>query len=172
MAARITRAKKKIAAARIPYRVPPVEELPARIEAVLTVVYLMFTTGHTAPAGADAGAPRPGRAGRSTWPACCGVCSPTMPTSPACCALILLTDARRATRLDDAGQLVLLADQDRAQWDRAAIGEGDQPGPRCPARPATGALRPHGRHRRGARRGALLAGHRLGWRSSGSTTCW
>src|SRR5207253_2329570 len=53
MAARITRAKKKIAGARIPYRVPSAEELPARIEAVLTVVHLLFTTGHTAPAGDD-----------------------------------------------------------------------------------------------------------------------
>ena len=51
MAARLTRAKKKIAAARIPYRVPPPEELPARIGAVLTVVHLLFTTGHTAPTG-------------------------------------------------------------------------------------------------------------------------
>ena len=53
MAARITRAKKKIAMARIPYRVPPVEELPSRIDAVLTVVHLLYSTGHTAPAGAD-----------------------------------------------------------------------------------------------------------------------
>ena len=53
MAARITRAKKKIAAARIPYRVPPAAELPERIDAVLTVVHLLFTTGHTAPSGAD-----------------------------------------------------------------------------------------------------------------------
>src|SRR3954451_12648040 len=53
MAARITRAKKKIAGARIPYRVPPAAELPARIGAVLDVVHLLFTTGHTAPVGAD-----------------------------------------------------------------------------------------------------------------------
>jgi RNA polymerase sigma-70 factor (ECF subfamily) len=53
MAARITRAKKKIASARIPYRVPSAGELPSRIEAVLDVVHLVFTTGHTAPAGAD-----------------------------------------------------------------------------------------------------------------------
>src|ERR671922_161958 len=51
MAARITRAKKKIAQAGIPYRVPPAEELPERINAVLTVVHLVFTTGHTAPSG-------------------------------------------------------------------------------------------------------------------------
>ena len=52
MAARITRAKKKIAAARIPYAVPPAAELPGRVDAVLTVVHLLFTTGHTAPSGA------------------------------------------------------------------------------------------------------------------------
>ena len=123
MAARITRAKKKIAAARIPYRVPPAEELPARIEAVLTVVYLMFTTGHTAPAGAALvrrdlveRAADLARMLRGLLPDSADVAS--------LLALILLTDARRATRLDDAGRLVLLADQDRAQWDRAAIDEG------------------------------------------------
>ncbi|HEY2303956.1 MAG TPA: sigma-70 family RNA polymerase sigma factor [Acidimicrobiales bacterium] len=123
MAARITRAKKKIAAARIPYRVPPAEELPARIEAVLTVVYLMFTTGHTAPAGAALvrrdlveRAADLARMLRGLLPDSADVAS--------LLALILLTDARRATRLDDAGRLVLLADQDRAQWDRAAIEEG------------------------------------------------
>ena len=49
MAARITRAKKKIAAARIPYAVPAAEELPARLDAALTVIHLLYTTGHTAP---------------------------------------------------------------------------------------------------------------------------
>src|SRR5207244_12978968 len=53
MAARVTRAKKKISAARIPYRVPGASELPDRLDAVLTVVHLLYTTGHTAPAGAD-----------------------------------------------------------------------------------------------------------------------
>jgi RNA polymerase sigma factor (sigma-70 family) len=123
MAARITRVKKKIAAARIPYRVPPVEELPARIEAVLTVVHLLFTTGHTAPAGV--GLVRPdlveraadlARMLRSLLPGDADVAG--------LLALILLTDARRAARLDGDGHLVLLADQDRAQWDHAAIDEG------------------------------------------------
>ena len=57
MAARITRAKKKIASARIPYRVPAADELPARVDAVLDVVHLLFTTGHTAPVGGRSGAP-------------------------------------------------------------------------------------------------------------------
>jgi RNA polymerase sigma-70 factor (ECF subfamily) len=123
MAARITRVKKKIAAARIPYRVPPVEELPARIEAVLTVVHLLFTTGHTAPAGA--GLVRPDLVERAADLA--RMLHGLLPGDAdvaGLMALILLTDARRATRLDDDGNLVLLADQDRRQWDRSAIDEG------------------------------------------------
>ncbi|WP_405602533.1 sigma-70 family RNA polymerase sigma factor [Streptomyces sp. NBC_01410] len=123
MAARITRAKKKIAAARIPYRVPPADELPARIEAVLTVVHLLYTTGHTAPAGADLvrrdlveRALDLARMLRTLLPDDAGVAG--------LLALILLTDARRDTRAGDDGRLLLLAEQDRTQWDRAAIGEG------------------------------------------------
>jgi RNA polymerase sigma-70 factor (ECF subfamily) len=123
MAARITRAKKKIAMARIPYRVPPVEELPSRIDAVLTVVHLLYSTGHTAPVGADLvrrdlveRALDLARVLRTLLPDDADVAG--------LLAVILLTDARRATRLGDDGQLVLLADQDRAQWDRAAIAEG------------------------------------------------
>ncbi len=123
MAARITRAKKKIATARIPYRVPPVEELPSRIDAVLTVVHLLFSTGHTAPAGADL--IRRDLVERSLDLA--RILRALLPDDAdvaGLLALILLTDARRATRIGDEGQLVLLADQDRSQWDRAAIGEG------------------------------------------------
>jgi RNA polymerase sigma factor (sigma-70 family) len=123
MAARITRVKKKIATARIPYRVPPVEELPARIEAVLTVIHLLFTTGHTAPAGSDL--VRRDLVERSLDLA--RMLRGLLPTDAdvaGLLALILLTDSRRTTRLGGDGQLVLLADQDRAQWDRAAITEG------------------------------------------------
>ncbi len=123
MAARITRAKKKIAAARIPYRVPPVEELPSRIDAVLTVVHLLFTTGHTAPFGADL--VRRDLVERSLDLA--RVLRTLLPhdaDTAGLLALILLTDARRVARLGDDGTLVLLADQDREQWDRPAIGEG------------------------------------------------
>lgn len=123
MAARITRAKKKIAAARIPYRVPPLAELPDRIESVLTVVHLLFTTGHTAPEGADLvrrdlveRALDLARMLRSLLPG--------NPEVAGLLALILLTDARRRTRLSDEGQLVLLADQDRSQWDGSEIEEG------------------------------------------------
>jgi RNA polymerase sigma-70 factor (ECF subfamily) len=123
MAARITRAKKKIAIARIPYRVPPVDELPARVDAVLTVLHLLYTTGHTAPVGAELG--RRDLVERSLDLA--RVLRTLLPDDAdvaGLLALILLTDARRATRLSDDGQLVLLADQDRSRWDHAAIGEG------------------------------------------------
>jgi RNA polymerase sigma factor (sigma-70 family) len=123
MAARITRAKKKIAAARIPYRVPAAEELPARVDAALSVVYLVFTTGHTAPAGERLvrsdlveralDLARMLRSLLSSDREVTGLL-----------ALILLTDARSATRVSAAGELLLLADQDRSRWDRKAIAEG------------------------------------------------
>ncbi len=123
MAARITRAKKKIAGARIPYRVPPAEELPERTEAVLTVLHLLFTTGHTAPVGADL--VRRDLVERALD--LCRVLRALLPQSAdvaGLLALILITDARRSTRTAPDGRLLLLAEQDRAQWDRAAISEG------------------------------------------------
>jgi len=123
MAARITRAKKKIAMAGIPYRVPPAEELPARVDAVLTVVHLLFTTGHTAPAGADL--LRRDLVERSLDLA--RMLHELLPDDAdvaGLLGLILLTDARRATRLDDDGRLLVLADQDRSRWDGTAIAEG------------------------------------------------
>ena len=123
MAARITRAKKKIAAARIPYRVPPADELPARVDAVLEVVHLLFATGHTAPAGEDLvrrdlveRSLDLARLLRALLPEDAGVAG--------LLALILLTDARRDARVAEGGRLVLLAEQDRALWDRRAINEG------------------------------------------------
>jgi RNA polymerase sigma factor (sigma-70 family) len=123
MAARITRAKKKIAMARIPYRVPPVDELPSRIDAVLTVVHLLYSTGHTAPVGADL--VRRDLVERSLDLA--RVLRTLLPDDAdvaGLLALILLTDARQATRLGEDGHLVLLAQQDRARWDQSAITEG------------------------------------------------
>lgn len=123
MAARITRAKKKIAAARIPYRMPAAQELPARVDAVLAVVHLLFTTGHTAPAGADL--VRRDLVQRSLNLA--SMLRTLMPADPdvaGLLALILLTDARSATRVGPDGRLLLLAEQDRGRWDRAAIDQG------------------------------------------------
>ncbi|KKJ96039.1 RNA polymerase sigma factor [Micromonospora sp. HK10] len=124
MAARVTRAKKKIAAARIPYRVPEAAELPERLDAVLTVIHLLFTTGHTAPTGADlVRVDLVERAVHLTR-----MLLALMPDEPevrGLLALLLLTDARRATRTDGAGRLLVLAEQDRSRWDRAAIAEGN-----------------------------------------------
>jgi len=123
MAARITRAKKKIAAARIPYRVPPVDELPARIDAVLDVVHLLFTTGHTAPAGADL--VRCDLVERSLDLArMLRTLLPDDADVAGLLALVLLTDARRATRVRADGSLLLLDEQDRTRWDRGEIEAG------------------------------------------------
>ncbi|MCV2489314.1 RNA polymerase sigma factor [Geodermatophilus sp. YIM 151500] len=123
MAARITRAKKKIAVARIPYRVPSAAELPERVDAVLSVVHLLFTTGHTTPAGEEL--VRRDLVERSVQ--LCRMLRGLLPQDPAVAgllALLLLTDARRATRTDADGRLLLLEDQDRARWDHRAIAEG------------------------------------------------
>ncbi|MGH9123743.1 MAG: RNA polymerase sigma factor, partial [Acidimicrobiales bacterium] len=123
MAARITRAKKKIAAAHIPYEVPSLDQLPSRIEAVLTVVHLLFTTGHTAPAGSDL--VRRDLVERAVDLArMLRVLLPDDADVMGLLALILLTDARRSARVDEGGRLVLLADQDRGAWDHAQIAEG------------------------------------------------
>jgi RNA polymerase sigma-70 factor (ECF subfamily) len=120
MGKRISRAKAKIAANRIPYRVPPDHELPERLAAVLAVVGVVFTTGHHAPTGAllqrvdlaDEGI----RLAR--------LLVDLMPDEPECIGLLALleaTHARRATRVDIDGRLVLLSDADRTRWDRDAI---------------------------------------------------
>ncbi|GIJ20277.1 RNA polymerase subunit sigma-24 [Micromonospora lutea] len=123
MAARITRAKKKITAARIPYRIPEAAELPERLDSALAVVHLLYTTGHTAPAGGDlVHADLVDRALHLAR-----MLASLMPDEPevrGLLALLLLTDARRATRTDTDGRLVRLEDQDRSRWDRDAIAEG------------------------------------------------
>ena len=123
MAARITRAKKKIAAAKIPYRVPSREDLPERITTVCDVVHLVFTTGHTAPAG--------DRLVRADLVDCAidlaRMLHRLLPDSgdvSGLLALLLLTDARRLTRLSATGTLALLSDQDRTMWDTRQIAEG------------------------------------------------
>jgi RNA polymerase sigma factor (sigma-70 family) len=125
VAARITRAKRKISSARIPYRIPRPADLPARLRAVLAVVHLLFTTGHTAPSGpalVQAGlvdqALHLARMLRELLPDDAEV--------GGLLALLLVTDARRATRADDRGRLLRLPDQDRSRWDRAALAEAHQ----------------------------------------------
>lgn len=123
MAARITRAKKKIAAARIPYRVPSTAELPERIGAVCDVVHLLFTTGHLAPAGDSL--VRSDLVERALDLArMLRLLLPEDADVAGLLALILLTDARRATRVGEDGRLLLLEEQDRRRWDRSAIAEG------------------------------------------------
>ncbi|MDR2984078.1 MAG: sigma-70 family RNA polymerase sigma factor [Nocardiopsaceae bacterium] len=123
MAARITRAKKKISAARIPYQVPPAGELQDRLNAVLDVVHLLFTTGHTAPAGESL--QRRDLTERALDLA--RMLRHLLPEDPAVAgllALILLTDARRLTRTAPDGGLLLISEQDRSRWDRPEIDEG------------------------------------------------
>jgi RNA polymerase sigma-70 factor (ECF subfamily) len=123
MAARITRAKKKIQAARIPYRVPPADELPGRVGAVLEVLHLLFTSGHTASEGDDLVRRDLVERALDLARMLHGLV-PDNADVQALLALILLTDARRHTRTSADGSLLLLEEQDRARWDREAIAEG------------------------------------------------
>ena len=123
MAARITRAKKKIALARIPYRVPERSELRGRIDAVLLVVHLLFTTGHTSPVGENLSqvdlverALDLARMLHELLPDDAEVTS--------LLALILLTDSRRGARVGPDGEFLKLAEQDRSKWHRDSIDEG------------------------------------------------
>lgn len=122
MAARLTRAKKKISTARIPYRVPGAAELPDRLRAVLGVIHLLFTAGHTAPSGASL--IRTDLMDQALHLA--RMLRELMPDERevwGLLALLLVTDARRTTRVDGRGRLLRLEEQDRSQWDRAAIAE-------------------------------------------------
>ncbi|WP_369068697.1 RNA polymerase sigma factor [Kineococcus terrestris] len=123
MAARITRAKKKITQARIPYRTPTAAELPERLDSVLAAVHLLFSTGHTAPTGEQL--VRDDLCERALDLARTLVrLLPAERETRGLLGLLLLTHARRAARLDARGRLVLLEDQDRQRWDRVTIVEG------------------------------------------------
>ncbi len=123
MAARVTRAKRKISAARIAYRVPAARELPDRLDAVLTVIHLVFTTGHAAPIGPEL--VRDDLVDRAIALArMVRVLMPDEREARGLLALLLLTDARRPGRQDASGRLLLLEEQDRSRWDQAMIAEG------------------------------------------------
>jgi RNA polymerase sigma-70 factor (ECF subfamily) len=125
MAARLTRAKRKITTARIPYAVPSAAELTERLDAVLTVIHLLYATGHTAPTGADLVRHE--------------LCDRALDLAvlvrhlladereaAGLHALLLVHHARRATRVDAAGKLLRLEEQDRSHWDRTLIDEADR----------------------------------------------
>jgi RNA polymerase sigma-70 factor (ECF subfamily) len=122
MAARITRAKRKITAAQIPYRLPPDAELPDRLDGVLAVLHLIFTTGHTAPSGA-ALQRRDLAEDALDLTRVLAVLMPDEPEVLGLLALLELTHARRPAREID-GRLVLLADQDRSRWDADLVARG------------------------------------------------
>ena len=124
MARRLTRAKAKIAAARIPYRVPTAEDLPTRVSGVLAVLFLVFNEGYLT-SGADTDPIRQdltGEAIRLTR-----MLRDLLPDDgevAGLLALMLLTDARRSARVSPGGELVPLDEQDRNVWDRALVAEG------------------------------------------------
>ena len=131
MAQRLVRAKNKIRDAGIPYRVPHEADLPDRVRGVLAVVYLIFTEGHLERPALSAEAIRLGRL--------LAALMPDEPEVTGLLALMLLSESRRPARTTPAGDLVLLADQDRATWDHTLVDEGQslvraclrrgQPGP-------------------------------------------
>jgi RNA polymerase sigma-70 factor, ECF subfamily len=125
MARRLVRAKHKIKAARIPYRVPQAHELPGRLRPVLAVVYLVYNAGLSGPTDLDLCA----EGIRLAWTL--AALLPDEPEVAGLLALLLLTESRRASRTRPDGSLVLLGEQDRSRWDRALIDQGQAIVRRC-----------------------------------------
>lgn len=130
MAKRLVRAKQKLRHNNAPYRIPSPADLPDRLHVVLTAVYLIYTEGHRATSGSElvkadltAEAIRLARLVHDLMP--------NEPEATGLLALLVLTQARSGARLDPAGDLVRLADQDRARWNRDQITEGHQLVRRC-----------------------------------------
>jgi RNA polymerase sigma-70 factor (ECF subfamily) len=123
MAQRLVRAKRKIQAARIPYRVPPPELLPERLDGVRAVLYLLFNEGYTASSGADLIRPALSAEAIRLTRLMTGL-MPGEPETAGLLALMLLHDSRRAARADDSGALIPLTEQDRDRWNHAEIDDG------------------------------------------------
>ena len=169
LAQRIVRAKAKIRDAGIPYQVPTPAELPARLDAVLRVIYLVFNEGYSASSGesltrADlsAEAIRLGRLLVELLPE---------PEALGLLGLMMLHESRRAARTSPDGDVILLDDQDRSLWDRALIAEGIQLVERAIESRRGRPVHAPGGDRRGSRRGAGARRPPTGRRSSGCTTC-
>ncbi|MEV8268426.1 sigma-70 family RNA polymerase sigma factor [Microbacterium sp. NPDC076911] len=122
MAKRLVRAKKKIAATRVPFEIPDRERLSDSLHDVLKVVYVIFTQGHAAPAEQLI---RGDLCEEARWLASC-MCDllPDEPETWGLAALLAFTEARRPARIDEAGEVVLLSEQNRALWDARAIENG------------------------------------------------
>jgi RNA polymerase sigma-70 factor, ECF subfamily len=123
LAQRLVRAKKKIRSAGIPYRVPPLDLLPERLDGVLHVLYLVFNEGYMASSGASLVRRDLSSEGIRLTRLVVSLL-PDEPEARGLLALMLLHDARRDARLGDDGSLILLDDQDRARWDAGRIAEG------------------------------------------------
>ena len=160
LAQRLVRAKRKIRDAGIPYRVPPAELLPERLDGVLRVLYLVFNEGYAASSG-DALIRRELCAEAIRLARVVVSLLPDEPEARGLLALMLLHDARRDARVGPAGELVLLDDQDRAHWDDARIAEGQAIVATHADGAATGPIPAPGRHRGPPRRGVDRRRHGL-----------